>query len=127
MAVLVHWFTTGQRLPYARVRPGGLHGVRRSIIQNGQASLEQAESLRDTGKVFSGPGPWEALAEQRPQRLWGITAAKATGTGLDLTREGAKQFFDVGIAERHAVDEAAGMATAGLSGWWRSTATLQRP
>jgi 1-deoxy-D-xylulose-5-phosphate synthase len=45
----------------------------------------------------------------------GITAAMATGTGLDLLEKALpQQYFDVGIAEQHAVTMAAGMACEGL-------------
>jgi 1-deoxy-D-xylulose-5-phosphate synthase len=45
----------------------------------------------------------------------GITAAMATGTGLDLLQKAVpKQYVDVGIAEQHAVTLAAGMACEGL-------------
>jgi 1-deoxy-D-xylulose-5-phosphate synthase len=45
----------------------------------------------------------------------GITAAMATGTGLDLLEKALpRQYFDVGIAEQHAVTMAAGMACEGL-------------
>ncbi|HOF08813.1 MAG TPA: 1-deoxy-D-xylulose-5-phosphate synthase [Opitutaceae bacterium] len=48
-------------------------------------------------------------------RIVGITAAMASGTGLSqLAAQCPKQFFDVGIAEEHAVTFAAGMATKGL-------------
>jgi len=50
----------------------------------------------------------------RDRRVVGITAAMPDGTGLDiLQRELPGQFFDVGIAEEHAVTFAAGMATEG--------------
>jgi 1-deoxy-D-xylulose-5-phosphate synthase len=48
-------------------------------------------------------------------RIVGITAAMASGTGLSqLAAQCPRQFFDVGIAEEHAVTFAAGMATKGL-------------
>jgi 1-deoxy-D-xylulose-5-phosphate synthase len=48
------------------------------------------------------------------ERVVGITAAMATGTGLDLLREALPdRFFDVGIAEAHAVAFAAGLAITG--------------
>lgn len=54
------------------------------------------------------------LAESDP-RVVAITAAMATGTGLVAFSERfPKRFFDVGIAEAHAVTSAAGMATEGL-------------
>lgn len=51
----------------------------------------------------------------RDQRIVAVTAAMAEGTGLAEFREKfPRQFFDVGIAEGHAVTFAAGMATEGL-------------
>ncbi|PLX32062.1 MAG: 1-deoxy-D-xylulose-5-phosphate synthase [Ignavibacteria bacterium] len=48
------------------------------------------------------------------EKVVGITAAMSTGTGLDkLQREVPEKYFDVGIAEQHAVTFAAGMATEG--------------
>jgi 1-deoxy-D-xylulose-5-phosphate synthase len=48
-------------------------------------------------------------------RIVGVTAAMPSGTGLSkLAAEVPRQFFDVGIAEEHAVLFAAGMATKGL-------------
>ena len=51
----------------------------------------------------------------RDERIVAITAAMPNGTGLDLFRPHfPKRYFDVGIAEEHAVVFAAGMATQGL-------------
>ncbi len=48
-------------------------------------------------------------------RIVAITAAMPNGTGLDLFRpHHPKRYFDVGIAEEHAVLFAAGMATRGF-------------
>ena len=48
-------------------------------------------------------------------RIVGITAAMADGTSLDLfQREFPSRFYDVGIAEQHAVTFAAGLATEGM-------------
>ena len=71
-----------------------------------------------------GPGPpsWTSvfadalirLAEE-DRRIVAITAAMADGTGLDrFQRAHPDRFFDVAIAEQHAVTMAAGMATEGL-------------
>ena len=55
------------------------------------------------------------IAKKNP-RVVGITAAMPSGTGLDhLSKALPNRFFDVGIAEEHAVLMAAGMATKGLS------------
>jgi 1-deoxy-D-xylulose-5-phosphate synthase len=54
------------------------------------------------------------MAKQDP-RIVAITAAMPNGTGLDLFRPNhPKRYFDVGIAEEHAVIFAAGMATRGF-------------
>ncbi len=54
------------------------------------------------------------LAEKEP-RVVAITAAMPDGTGLKaFARQFPERFFDVGIAEQHAVTSAAGMAAAGL-------------
>jgi 1-deoxy-D-xylulose-5-phosphate synthase len=51
----------------------------------------------------------------KDERIVAITAAMPNGTGLDLFRpHHPKRYFDVGIAEEHAVVFAAGMATRGL-------------
>jgi 1-deoxy-D-xylulose-5-phosphate synthase len=51
----------------------------------------------------------------RDQRVVGITAAMATGTSLHLFQQAhPKRFFDVGIAEEHAVTFAAGLACSGM-------------
>ena len=55
-----------------------------------------------------------AAAEADP-RVVAITAAMPTGTGLDrFAQRFPERFFDVGIAEQHAVTFAAGMATEGM-------------
>lgn len=54
------------------------------------------------------------IAKQNPKVI-GITAAMPDGTGLDIfQKEMPNRYFDVGIAEEHAVTFAAGMATQGI-------------
>jgi 1-deoxy-D-xylulose-5-phosphate synthase len=87
-------------------------------------------------KKFHGLGPYDPETGQTPdgtptyaevfantladmaekdERIVAITAAMPNGTGLDLFRpRHPKRFFDVGIAEEHAVVFAAGMATRGF-------------
>jgi 1-deoxy-D-xylulose-5-phosphate synthase len=60
----------------------------------------------------------EAMVElcRQNEKVVGITAAMPDGTGLDiLQRAIPEKFFDVGIAEQHAVTFAAGMATEGFT------------
>jgi 1-deoxy-D-xylulose-5-phosphate synthase len=76
----------------------------------------------ETGKTAAGQQTWSesfatTLAELANQdsRVVAITAAMPNGTGLDLFRPvHPKRYFDVGIAEEHAVIFAAGMATRGF-------------
>ena len=78
-----------------------------------------------TGKAFKKPGGPPSftsvfgdavvdLVEQNP-KVVGITAAMPDGTGLSrLQKEHPQNYFDVGIAEEHAVTFAAGLATQGI-------------
>ena len=76
-----------------------------------------------TGTQFKKNGPpaltkvfGEALVEiaRKNERVVGVTAAMPDGTGLNiLQKEMPERFFDVGIAEQHAVTFCAGMATEG--------------
>lgn len=81
---------------------------------------------KDTGLAIkkSGGSPaytkifGEALVEicRENEKVVGITAAMPDGTGLDiLQKEMPERYFDVGIAEQHAVTFAAGMATEGFT------------
>ena len=75
----------------------------------------------ETGKTPDGSPTWaEAFAAtladlaDKDERIVAITAAMPNGTGLDLFRpRHPRRYFDVGIAEEHAVVFAAGMATRG--------------
>ena len=78
-----------------------------------------------TGKALKKPGAAPAytkifgnalveIIEKNP-KVVGITAAMPDGTGLDILKEKIPQnYFDVGIAEEHAVTFAAGLATQGI-------------
>jgi len=76
----------------------------------------------ETGKTKQGEQTYsEAFANtlvelaNKDERVVAITAAMPNGTGLDLFRpHHPKRYFDVGIAEEHAVIFAAGMATRGF-------------
>ena len=76
----------------------------------------------ETGKTVSGQTTYaESFARTLSQladtdsRIVAITAAMPNGTGLDLFRPAhPRRYFDVGIAEEHAVVFAAGMATRGF-------------
>ncbi len=53
--------------------------------------------------------------------LMAITPAMREGSGMvQFSRDYPQQYFDVAIAEQHAVTFAAGLAIGGYSRWWRS-------
>lgn len=77
----------------------------------GQA-FKKAGAAPSYTKIFG-----EALVEiaRENPKVVGVTAAMPDGTGLDfLQKEFPKRYFDVGIAEEHAITFAAGMATQGI-------------
>ena len=77
----------------------------------GQAHKKAGEAVAYT-KIFG-----NALVEiiEKNPKVVGITAAMPDGTGLDILREKIPQnYYDVGIAEEHAVTFAAGLATQGI-------------
>jgi 1-deoxy-D-xylulose-5-phosphate synthase len=60
-------------------------------------------------------GQWLCDMAERDPRIIGITPAMREGSGLvEFSRRFADRYFDVAIAEQHAVTFAAGLATAGL-------------
>ena len=111
--VLVHVATTkGKGYPYAEADQVGYHAQSAFDLSTGKAYPSSKPKPPSYSKVFG--QTLVKLCEQDP-RVVGITAAMATGTGLDLLEKALpKQYFDVGIAEQHAVTMAAGMACEGL-------------
>lgn len=87
------------------------HGVGPFCIETGK--IEKDAAAPPTYTAVFGQTMVE-LAEQNPA-LVAITAAMPEGTGLkSFAARFPQRFFDVGIAEQHAVTMAAGMATQGL-------------
>jgi 1-deoxy-D-xylulose-5-phosphate synthase len=109
----VHVATTkGKGYPYAEADQVGYHAQSAFDLSTGKAYPSSKPKPPSYSKVFG--QTLVKLCEQDP-RVVGITAAMATGTGLDLLEKALpKQYFDVGIAEQHAVTMAAGMACGGL-------------
>ncbi len=110
--VLVHCRTQkGHGYAPAERDPVRYHGVGRFDVASGRFAPSQAVPPSWTS-VFA-----DALTElaQEDERILGITAAMAEGTGLARFRDALPdRYYDVGIAEQHAVTMAAGMATEGL-------------
>ena len=111
--VLVHVATTkGKGYPYAEADQVGYHAQSAFDLATGKAYPSSKPKPPSWSKVF---GQTLVTICQQDPRVVGITAAMATGTGLDLLEKALpNQYFDVGIAEQHAVTMAAGMACEGL-------------
>ena len=111
--VLVHVATTkGKGYAYAEADQVGYHAQSAFDLATGKAYPSSKPKPPSYSKVFG--QTLVKLCEQDPTVV-GITAAMATGTGLDLLEKALpNQYFDVGIAEQHAVTMAAGMACEGL-------------
>ena len=107
--VLVHVCTIkGKGYPYAEKNPRGYHGVSGFDIETGEKILS-SDSFSD---VF---GETLCSLAEKDDRICAITAAMKSGTGLnEFSKQFKDRFFDVGIAEDHAVTYAAGMAANGM-------------
>lgn len=110
-AVLVHVRTKkGKGYLPAEIEPDKFHGVGRFDAVTGEV-IKNPSAPRSYTSVFS--DALIKLAGEIPSVV-AITAAMPSGTGLKAFAERyPKRFFDVGIAEEHAVTLAAGMAAAG--------------
>ena len=111
--VLVHVVTTkGKGYPYAEADQVGYHAQSAFDLSTGKSFPAKRPKPPSYSKVFG--QTLVKLCEQNGN-IVGITAAMATGTGLDLLQKALpQQYIDVGIAEQHAVTLAAGMAADGL-------------
>ena len=111
--VLLHVHTKkGKGLTHAEMDDEGFHGVVPFDPQTGKIRKKPAGGTPGYTEVF-GRAMLEA-ADQFPQMV-AITAAMSTGTGLNpFKAKYPDRFFDVGIAEAHAVCFAAGLACEGV-------------
>ncbi|MFN3360073.1 MAG: 1-deoxy-D-xylulose-5-phosphate synthase [Pseudanabaenaceae cyanobacterium] len=111
--VMVHVATTkGKGYPYAEADRVAYHAQNAFDLATGKANKSSKPKPPTYSKVFG--ETLTQLAEQ-DSRIIGITAAMATGTGLDILQKRLpKQYIDVGIAEQHAVTLAAGLACEGM-------------
>ncbi|MBE9203427.1 1-deoxy-D-xylulose-5-phosphate synthase [Synechocystis salina LEGE 06099] len=111
--VFVHVSTTkGKGYDLAEKDQVGYHAQSPFNLSTGKAYPSSKPKPPSYSKVFA--HTLTTLAKDNP-KIMGITAAMATGTGLDkLQAKLPKQYVDVGIAEQHAVTLAAGMACEGM-------------
>lgn len=109
--ILIHCKTVkGKGYKYAEENPDKYHSTSSFDIQTGKA-LKQKKT--DYSKVF---GEKLVKLAKNNKNIVAITAAMAEGTGLTKFKEEyPERFFDVEIAEQHALTMAAGMAMAGIT------------
>ncbi len=94
----------------AESNPGKFHGVGKFNPENGCAIA--ASGKKTYTQVF---GEWLVDMAAKDQRLIGITPAMSDGSGMhEFAQIYPEKFYDVGIAEQHALTFAAGMACDGL-------------
>lgn len=94
----------------AESNPGKFHGVGKFNPDDGQAVGTSGKKTYT--QVF---GEWLLDMAAKDQRLIGITPAMSDGSGMNEFAEAfPERFYDVGIAEQHALTFAAGMACDGL-------------
>lgn len=111
-AVIVHVCTKkGKGYRPAEANPSHFHGVSPFHVKDG--SCRQPEHTVQTyTDIFSQTVLEEAAAQEK---IVAVSAAMPSGTGLSaMAKQYPDRFFDVGIAEEHAVTFAAGMAAGGL-------------
>ncbi len=100
----------GQGYKLAEADPVLYHGVSKFDKTNGIANGKSSGSLTYT-QVF---GDWLCDMAAQDQRLVGITPAMCEGSGMVRFAElYPERYFDVGIAEQHALTFAAGLACEG--------------
>jgi 1-deoxy-D-xylulose-5-phosphate synthase len=111
--ILLHVLTKkGKGLEAAVAHPEKFHGASPFDPSTGESVKAAAGTPPAYQDVFG--SALTRFAKQNPKVL-GITGAMPSGTGLSvLSKEVPGQFFDVGIAEEHAVLFAAGLATKGF-------------
>jgi len=100
----------GKGFTPAEENPCGYHGVGKFDPDNGEM-LTAGDDVTYT-QVF---GEWLCDIAEQDERVVGITPAMREGSGMvEYSERFPRRYFDVGIAEQHAVTVAAGMACEGM-------------
>ena len=107
---LIHVKTVkGKGYTFAEEQPTNYHGLGSFDVETGQQS---ADKKVDFSSVF---GDELCTLAKKDSRICAITAAMASGCGLsDFSKQFPDRFFDVGIAEQHALTFAGGLARNGM-------------
>ncbi len=109
---LLHIHTKkGKGFAPAEGDPIGFHAIGKFDIDHPPQQAAQSSSALTYTQVF---GRWLCDMAAADKRLIGITPAMREGSGLvEFSKEFPQRYFDVGIAEQHAVTFAAGLACEG--------------
>jgi len=122
--VFIHVITKkGKGYEKAENQPSKYHGVNPFDIESGNS--KKHSQGRSYSSVF---GDWITKAARSDKRIAAVTAAMPEGTGLSkFAAQHKDRFFDVGIAEQHAVTFSAGLAVGGYKPYFAVYSTfLQR-
>ena len=107
--VIIHVITVkGKGYTFAEEKPNNYHGV---------SAFNIAEGVKPNNNISFSNIAGDTLCElaSKNDKICALTAAMTNGTGLtDFSKKYNDRFFDVGIAEQHAVTFAAGLAKGGL-------------
>ena len=108
--VLIHAVTQkGRGYAPAESHPDQYHGVAPFLVESGE--------VRSSGEISMGAIAAKELLQlaENDIRICAVSAAMTAGTGMECFEKAyPDRFFDVGIAEEHAVTMAAGMASQGM-------------
>ncbi len=106
---LIHVVTTkGKGYAYAESKPKNYHGVAPFDVEKGSCASGKITYSDVVGKTLT-----ELAGENK--KICAVTAAMTAGTGLtEFASSYRNRFFDVGIAEQHAVTFSAGLAKGGM-------------
>ena len=112
-SILLHVITQkGKGYVPAEMNPARFHGVGPFVIETGEPKESQKKSPPSYTEVF---GQMLCQLARENKNLVAITAAMQSGTGLEkFSREFPDRFYDIAIAEQHAVTFAAGLALEGM-------------
>ncbi len=92
--------------------PVKYHGVSAFDLSTGKSHATGSVKAPSYTEIF---GQWLCDMAEQDERLVGITPAMSEGSGMiEFSKRFPKRYFDVGIAEQHAVTLAAGMACDGV-------------
>ena len=108
--ILVHVLTQkGKGYKPAEDNPDKFHSTSKFNIETGE---KESKGKKDYSKVF---GDKLVSMAKENKKIVAITASMKDGTGLtEFAKKYPKRFFDVGIAEQHAIGLSAGLASSGM-------------